>query len=98
VVAAPARRVQLEADIAGWCSRIYQIETWGDRVTSKLSTRVDWQLDFNGPQTVRGEVGGTMITETPWHTRFWFGGWDGDLLIGYVRGTLAAPFVPRAAR
>jgi len=30
-----------------------------------------------------------------WHTRFWHGGWDGDLLRGFMQGSLRTPFRPR---
>ena len=26
---------------------------------------------------------------------FWFGSWDGDLLTGWMQGTLSVPFLPR---
>ena len=87
-------RAQLEADIQGYRSRIFQLERWGDRIISKIQTRVDWKHDINGPQTVTGELGGVVDTATPWQFGVWFGGWDGDLLIGYARGTLKVPFQP----
>jgi hypothetical protein len=91
----PARAARLKADIGSYKSRIYQIDFWGDRVSSKLSTRVDWDFDFNGPQRVTGDFGGSIDDAVPWHVHFWLGGWDGDLLIGYTRGTLSVPFYPR---
>jgi len=87
-------RARLDAEIQAYRSRIYQLELWGDRVSSKLQTKVVWQFDANGPQTATGDLGGTIDTSQPWAMRFWFGGWDGDLMIGYMRGTLGAPFVP----
>jgi hypothetical protein len=29
--------------------------------------------------------------EHPWHTRFWMGGWDGDTLLGWMKGQLSVP-------
>ena len=75
-------------------SRLYQLEFWGDRMINKLGFRLEWEFDINGPQTVTGDLGGRAATEEPWHVRFWFGGWDGDLLIGYMRGELSIPFEP----
>jgi hypothetical protein len=51
---------------------------------------------FNGPQRVEGEklLGGQVDTRHPWPVSFWFGGWDGDLLIGFMKGTLSIPFRP----
>ncbi len=75
-------------------SRLYQLEFWGDRIINKLGFRLEWEFDVNGPQTVEGDLGGTADTDQPWHVRFWFGGWDGDLLTGYMRGELSIPFEP----
>ncbi len=79
-------------------TRLFQLETWGDRVISKMGTRCDWVFDINGPQEVvqRQPLGGQLVKNEPWKTSFWFGGWDGDLLIGYMRGLLRIPFVPSA--
>jgi hypothetical protein len=43
---------------------------------------------------VMGEdrLGGTVDREQDWLTEFWFGGWDCDGLVCYVKGTLAVPF------
>jgi hypothetical protein len=87
-------RARLEADLQGYRTRIFQLERWGDRIISKIQTRVDWRHDINGPQAVTGSLGGTVDTATPWQFTAWFGGWDGDLLIGYARGTLKVPFQP----
>ncbi|HWU86396.1 MAG TPA: hypothetical protein VN253_03950 [Kofleriaceae bacterium] len=90
----PETSARLEADIQGYRSRIFQLERWGDRIINKIQMRVDWAHDINGPQTVTGSLGGTVDTTTPWQFGVWFGGWDGDLLIGYARGTLKVPFQP----
>lgn len=92
--ASPDERTRLEAAIQGYRSRIYQLEFWGDRVISKIQTRVDWQFAINGPQQIVGGLGGQVDAAQPWPIRFWFGGWDGDLLIGYARGVLSLPFLP----
>ena len=89
-----ATRARLEADLQGYRSRIFQLERWGDRIINKIQMRVDWKHDINGPQTVAGSLGGAVDTTTPWQFGVWFGGWDGDLLIGYARGTLKVPFQP----
>ena len=75
-------------------SRLYQLEFWGDRMINKLGFRLEWEFDVNGPQVVKGDLGGRADTDQPWHVRFWFGGWDGDLLTGYMRGELSIPFKP----
>jgi hypothetical protein len=94
VHADPHTRARLDADIEGYRSRIYQLELWGDRVSSKLQMKCAWRFDVNGAETATGDLGGTVDTTQPWKVNFWFGGWDGDLMIGFMRGTLAAPFTP----
>jgi hypothetical protein len=88
------RRAQLRYEIQSYESRIYQINYWGDRVSSKLRTKVSWRHSINGPQTFEGSIGGVVHTDRPWRTSYWFGGWDGDLLTGYLRGSLSVPFTP----
>jgi hypothetical protein len=92
----PAERQQLDAMVQSYKSRIYQLEYWGDRVINKIQTKVSWTYAINGPQKVKGDLGGTVDTRLPWGITYWFGGWDGDLLSGYMRGTLSVPFQPEA--
>jgi hypothetical protein len=73
-------------------SRLYQLEFWGDRVINKLGFRLEWEFEVNGPQTADGDLGGRADVDQPWHVRMWCGGWDGDLLLGYLRGSLSIPF------
>jgi hypothetical protein len=75
-------------------SRIYQMKFWGSRVYEKLGAKCVWQFDINGPQQVSGDFGGQIDATKPWRFKCWFGGWDGDLLIGYSRGSLSMPFKP----
>jgi hypothetical protein len=90
-----------ELEIQEATTRLYQLEFWGDRVINKLGFRLEWEFDVNGRQTIVPEgaaaveaLGGRIDTDQPWHVRFWFGGWDGDLLIGYMRGAISMPFRP----
>lgn len=89
---AQAERDQLNARVESYKSRIYQLEHWGDRIIGKIQTKVGWEYDINGPQQVEGNLGGHVDTSKPWRVKYWFGGWDGDLLLGYTRGTLSVPF------
>jgi hypothetical protein len=77
-------------------SRIFQIELWGVRVYNKLAFKLEYDFRINGEQTVSDRVRalGRVDTEHPWHFTCWFGGWDGDLLVGYCKGTLSIPFLP----
>jgi hypothetical protein len=81
-------------------TRIYQIEFWGDRVFNKMAFQLTYDFRINGgPEGQTVDDPGNLLrgradTRHPWSTNFWFGGWDGDLLTGYMKGTLAIPFLP----
>jgi hypothetical protein len=83
-------------------SRVFQLEAWGDRVINKLGFQAIWSHGTNGLQkfeTVPLEMSsklldGCVIKDQPWTVNYWFGGWDGDLLVGYMAGALNIPFVP----
>jgi len=84
----------IEAKIQALTSRIYQIEFWGDRFATKLQFQLTYALNINGPQTFEGQehLGGEVDTSHPWPLTFWLGGWDGDLLTGFMQGSLSVPF------
>lgn len=83
-------------------SRVFQIEAWGDRVINKLGFQALWSHGTNGlqrfdvdpPEIATELLGGRVIIDQPWTVNYWFGGWDGDLLVGYLGGALNIPFVP----
>jgi hypothetical protein len=90
----------LDTQIQELDSRIDQIEFWGDRFFSKMAFQLIYELRTNGRQTVddkKNALRGTADTSQPWPITFWFGGWDGDLLVGYMQGTLGIPFVAEQA-
>jgi hypothetical protein len=91
-----AGRDAVEQQIQALRSRIFQLEFWGDRVITKLAFQLTYAFNVNGPQQVTGQehLGGEVAAEQPWPVTFWFGGWDGDLLIGYMQGSLSMPFRP----
>lgn len=101
---------KLAVEIEQFKSRIYKIEFWGDRFSTKLGTRVTWDFGINGKKSAtipalfgagRGRrqanslrLGDNLLRikeDFDWPIRFWFGGWDGDLLTGYMRGELKIP-------
>jgi hypothetical protein len=91
---AAARR---EAAIEALRTRIYQLELWGGRFETKLAFQLTYAFNVNGPQTVEdpgGRLGGTVDCSQPWPVAFWFGSWDGDLLLGFMQGSLSVPFRP----
>ncbi len=93
------KSAELDARIEALRTRIYQLEFWGDRVISKLGFQLTYSFNINGPQRITGaeHLGGDVDDRQPWPVTFWFGSWDGDLLIGYMQGTLGIPFQPRSA-
>lgn len=72
-------------------------------IENRLGLQCTWEHPVRGEAHVEGgellggEVlaGGIDETELYWHTRFWHGGWDGDLLRCYMKGSLRMPFRPR---
>jgi hypothetical protein len=85
-----------EARLEGLKSRMFQLDFWGDRVINKLAFQLPYAFNVNGPQSVKGQerLGGTVDCTQPWPVSFWFGSWDGDLLVGVMQGTLSMPFLP----
>jgi hypothetical protein len=63
--------------------------TWSERPIDRraytLALQLEgWDIDING--TVhKDDLGGDKMR--PWPLRFWLGGWDGDALCAYVRGS-----------
>ncbi len=94
--AAGTRSAEQDAQIEALRTRVYQLEFWGDRVISKLGFQLTYSFNVNGPQSITGaeHLGGEIDCQQPWPVTFWFGSWDGDLLIGYMQGTLGIPFQP----
>jgi hypothetical protein len=73
-------------------TRLNAIEFFGSRIRSRLGLKCDWDFKIGGGSvgTVAGLSG--IDVNTPWPVTFWFGGFDGDLMTGYMRGTLTLPF------
>jgi hypothetical protein len=88
---------EIETRIQGMKSRIFMIDFWGDRFHTKLGFQVTYSFNINGPQKVRDPqnlLGGRVAEGQPWPVSFWMGSWDGDLLVGYMQGSLSVPFQP----
>lgn len=92
--------------LQGYRSRLYQIEHWGERVISKLASLAQWAHSVTGPRRFELDLdacghspllGGTVHFDQAWRTAYWMGGWDGDLLIGWLEGSLSVPFTPDPA-
>lgn len=77
-------------------TRIFQIDQQSGsaenlgRMESRLPMQAVWEHSLVGQDAVIEGLSG-LSTEAPWHTRFWMGGWDGDLLVGWLGGRLEVP-------
>ena len=69
-------------------------------IENRLGLQCIWEhpirgdAHVEGSQLLGGEVlaGGIDDRALWWDTRFWHGGWDGDLLRGFMKGSLRMPF------
>jgi hypothetical protein len=60
-----------------------------DRRAAQLALQLTgWNVDMNGAITAN-RLGADE--RYPWNISFWMGGWDGDAMCGYVRGTWTIP-------
>jgi hypothetical protein len=71
-----------------------------DRRIAMRSIIERWGFAFNQPAKVAGDVGalgGPLLTDPkppmyPWSIAFWLGGWDPDLLVAYMYGSLTIAY------
>jgi hypothetical protein len=87
----------LETRLAELHTRIWQIDFWASRIETKLAFQLTYSFNVNGPQKVidrAGALKGEIDCGQPWPVTFWFGSWDGDLLIGWMQGSLSVPYRP----
>ncbi|MBD0369815.1 MAG: hypothetical protein ICV60_03105 [Pyrinomonadaceae bacterium] len=62
-----------------------------DRRAYTLALQLEgWDIDVNG-HVYRNALGGDETR--PWPLRFWMGGWDGDALCAYLRGSWEIPLL-----
>jgi hypothetical protein len=65
------------------------------RLLDRLGLNAVWDFALKGRKiSVTGEkqLGGRVRKGGDWGVRFWMGAFDGDLMRGYMRGTLTVPF------
>jgi len=62
-----------------------------DRRAAQLALQLSgWNVDMNGA------IDANLLAADeryPWNISFWMGGWDGDAMCGYVRGTWTIPLL-----
>jgi hypothetical protein len=61
---------------------------------SRLGLQCIWDHEIRGTDAfVSDELAPFVDLNHPWHTRFWMGGWDGDLLLGWMSGHVGLPLI-----
>lgn len=82
----------------GLKTRIWAIDFFSQdqRMESRLGLQAIWDFEIRGKNAeVSGAedyFGGKIDTDAYWRTYFWMGGFDGDLMRGFMRGYLEVPF------
>jgi hypothetical protein len=82
-------------------TRIWAIDFFSEdqRMESRLGLQAVWDFEVRGKNPcisgAQEYFRGTIDTEAYWRTHFWMGGFDGDIMRGFMRGYLDVPFTPR---
>jgi hypothetical protein len=73
----------------------FSTQTVGYRMETRLGLMARWDFTLRGSQMKTENIdrlGGKIDSKKDWRVRFWMGAFDGDLMRGYMRGTLSLPF------
>jgi hypothetical protein len=61
-------------------------------IENRLGLQCIWDHPIRGAGAFVGEPLAPFVDAGhDWHTRFWMGGWDGDLLLGWIQGRIDLP-------
>ena len=61
-------------------------------IENRLGLQAIWDHPIRGNDAVVSEPLAPFVdVGRDWHTRFWMGGWDGDLLLGWIQGCIDLP-------
>lgn len=61
-------------------------------IENRLGLQCIWDHPIRGTGAIVGEPLALFVdANRDWHTRFWMGGWDGDLLLGWIQGRIDLP-------
>ena len=98
-------------EAAGYRARIHAIDHFTapsgspdlGLIENRLGLQCIWDHPIRGKDAAVGDQLAPFVgidIDQPWHTRFWMGGWDGDLLVGWMQGPprVAALFRRRMIR
>jgi hypothetical protein len=88
-------------EAAGYRARIRMIDSHTSTsilepglIENRLGLQCVWSHPIRGHDAfVCEDLVGCVDLDRPWHTRFWMGGWDGDLLIGWMSGRVELPLI-----
>jgi hypothetical protein len=86
---------------AGYRTRIRMIDSHTSTDVSepglmenRLGLQCIWDHPIRGKDAfVSDELAPFVDVKQDWHTRFWMGGWDGDLLVGWTSGRVDLPLI-----
>ena len=86
---------------AGYRTRIRMIDSHPSKsvdepglIENRLGLQCIWEHDIRGNDAfVSEELAKFVDPKSYWQTRFWMGGWDGDLLVGWTSGCLDLPLI-----
>lgn len=88
----------------GLRTRIWAINFFSQdqRMESRLGLQAIWDFEIRGEDSdiagAESHFHGKIDTEAYWRTYFWMGGFDGDLMRGFMRGFLDVPFLGEKER
>lgn len=63
-------------------------------IENRLGLQAIWDHPIRGKDAFAGtQLAPFVDLDRDWHTRFWMGGWDGDLLLGWMKGRIDVPLL-----
>ena len=81
---------------AAYKGRLFALDffTENRRIEGKLGLQAVWDFEISGKRTLNHIEEALQLAFVPrksWPITFWMGGFDGDVMRGYMRGTLTIP-------
>jgi hypothetical protein len=88
--------------IAAYSKRISELDLAiadpSNERTVNLTAVEDFQFELRGPAVIEGDaVAHGARSDAPWAVSFWMGGWDPDVLCGFMQGRLDVPLATEAS-
>ena len=81
---------------AAYKGRLFALDffTENRRIEGKLGLQADWDFEITGKRllnNIEDVLKLHFVPRKPWPIKFWMGGFDGDVMRGYMRGSLTIP-------